>query len=333
MRDAQNILNVTDLRVWFGDHQNPIRAVDGVDFSIGEADTVALVGESGCGKSVTALSLARLVPEPPALYKSGSIFFAGRDVLTMNQKQLRSLRGGEIAYIFQEPSSSLNPVFRVGAQIAEAILLHRKNVDVKAEALGLMKLVGLPDPERRYNSYPHELSGGMQQRIMIAMALACRPKLLVADEPTTALDVTIQAQILDLLKSLQKELKMAVLMITHNLGLVADIAVKVCVMYAGHIVESGATASVLKSPAHPYTALLLEAAPRLSGSRDELKGISGAVPSPSKLPEGCRFHPRCPYAKDKCRTTEPPLTRFGAVNMERTVRCHYPLRQTEEAGN
>jgi len=327
MNGNGQLLHVRDLKVWFGSRKNPIRAVDGVSFSIPSASTVALVGESGCGKSVTALSLTRLVPAPPGIYAGGQVMFEGQDVLRMNERQLSDLRGREISYVFQEPGSALNPVFRVGYQIMEAIRLHRRDANPREEAVKLLALVGLPDPERRLDAYPHELSGGMQQRIMIAMALACQPKLLVADEPTTALDVTIQAQILELIGALQRQLHMAVLLITHNLGLVADVAHVVNVMYAGRIVESGRTEDVLTKPAHPYTRGLLDAVPRLNGKRGEVKSIEGSVPHPARLPPGCKFSPRCPRVQDRCRGVEPEITPTGD---ERSVRCYFPYRT--EAG-
>jgi len=282
------LLKVEDLKTWFGTRENPVRAVDGVSFNVDEGETIAIVGESGCGKSVTAMSLARLIPEPTGFYAGGRIIFRGEDVLAMNDSRLMDLRGREISYVFQEPGTSLNPVFRVGFQIMEALKLHRKDVDAKSETVKLMSMVGLPDPETRMDAYPHEMSGGMQQRVMIAMALACRPKLLVADEPTTALDVTIQAQILELLSSLQHELKMAVLLITHNLGLVADTARSVYVMYCGRVVESGLTEDVLSSPSHPYSRGLLDAVPRLDaepGGCGRISGIPGSVPHPARFPE------------------------------------------------
>ena len=315
------LLQVSDLKVFFGSAKSPIRAVDGVSFDIPKASTVALVGESGCGKSVTALSLARLVPAPPGIYAGGQVLFDGRDVLRMSERQLSGLRGADMSYVFQEPGSALNPVFRVGYQVMEAIRLHRRDTDPRDEAVKLLNMVGLPDPERRLDAYPHELSGGMQQRVMIAMALACRPRLLVADEPTTALDVTIQAQILELIGSLQRQLHMAVLLITHNLGLVADVAHVVNVMYAGRIVESGRTEDALTKPAHPYTRGLLDAVPRLDGKRGRMKGIEGSVPHPARLPPGCKFAPRCPKAQDKCRGVEPEITPAGAGH---TVRCFFP---------
>ena len=314
------LLQVIDLRTYFRTAGDPIRAVDGVRFTVREGETVALVGESGCGKSVTALSLARLVPQPPGYFAGGQILYRGRDVLAMNESDLRQLRGREIAYVFQEPGESLNPVFRVGYQIGEAIRLHRKDAPVRNEVIRLMNLVGLPEPERRMDAYPHELSGGMQQRAMIAMALACNPSLLVADEPTTALDVTIQAQIMELLASLQKQLGMAVLLITHNLGLVADVAHWINVMYAGRIVESGPAEEVLRQPAHPYTRALLKAVPRLDGTGERLEGIEGTVPNPAHLPAGCKFHPRCPKCQAVCRQDEPASE---TVSDGHTVKCHF----------
>jgi oligopeptide/dipeptide ABC transporter ATP-binding protein len=321
MSENGQLLCVNDLKVWFGSPGNPIRAVDGVSFSVPKATTVALVGESGCGKSVTALSLAKLVPQPPAFYAGGQVLLDGEDILLMSDRRLAELRGREISYVFQEPGTALNPVFRVGYQIGEAVRLHGKGVDSHDETLKLMNMVGLPDPESRIRAYPHELSGGMQQRVMIAIALACKPKLLVADEPTTALDVTIQAQILELLKSLQQELHMAILLITHNLGLIADVAHVVNVMYAGRIVESGDVKEVLLQPAHPYTVGLLNAVPRLENRSERMQGIEGSVPHPARLPQGCKFWPRCSRAQDVCKKEEPEIE--GEKNSH-CVRCYFP---------
>ena len=311
-RNADNLLEVDDLRVVFGAAGRPARAVDGVSILIRPGETVALVGESGCGKSVMALALARLVPSPPGIITSGQIRFEDRDVLRMSDAELRRLRGARIAYVFQEPGASLNPVFRVGYQIAEAIRLHQTGTSVREEVIRLLRQVGLSDPERRMEAYPHELSGGMQQRVMIAMALACQPALLVADEPTTALDVTIQAQIMELLVTLQNELRMAMLLITHNLALVAGAAGRIYVMYAGRIVESGPADQVLAHPRHPYTRGLIEAVPSIEGVAEGLQGIEGSVPSAARLPSGCRFHPRCAQCRDICREREPDLTTVGA---------------------
>ncbi|MFH1970313.1 MAG: ABC transporter ATP-binding protein [Verrucomicrobiota bacterium] len=313
------LLDVDQLSVFFRTRTEPVRAVNGVSFSVAPGETVALVGESGCGKSVTALALTRLVAEP-GYVAGGSIRFAGRDVLAMDSARLRQMRGAEIAYIFQEPATSLNPVFRVGWQIAEALHLHRADVAVREEVINLLNRVGLSDPERQLSAYPHELSGGMQQRVMIAMALACRPRLLVADEPTTALDVTIQAQILDLLVRLQGELGMAMLLITHNLSLVADVARRVNVMYAGRIVERGPVEKILSQPTHPYTRGLMAAVPRLSGGKTRMAGIPGAVPNPARLPAGCPFHPRCPKAQPLCGQADPIET---IITEDHRVRCHF----------
>lgn len=315
---GNNLLEVDDLRVVFDASGSPARAVDGVSFTIRPGETVALVGESGCGKSVTALALARLVPSPPGVITGGRILFENRDVFQMSDAELRRLRGARIAYVFQEPGASLNPVFHVGWQIAEVLRLHQPGTQVRDEVVRLLKLVGLSAPERQVEAYPHELSGGMQQRVMIAMALACRPALLVADEPTTALDVTIQAQIMELLVSLQKELGMAMLLITHNLGLVAGVACRIDVMYAGQIVESGPTEQVLAHPRHPYTRGLLEAVPSLVETTGGLKGIEGSVPSATRLPSGCRFHPRCSQCRDVCREKEPE---FMETEQGHSVRC------------
>jgi len=320
MTQPPPVLSVSDLRVSFASDEGPVRAVDGVDFSVSRGETVALVGESGCGKTVSAMALARLV-SGPGLRVSGGIELDGENVLEMNDRRLRAIRGAVISYVFQDPASSLNPVKTVGSQIGEAIRLHRRVKDVTAEVADLLRLAGLPEPESRAQSYPHQLSGGMQQRVMIAMALACRPKLLVADEPTTALDVTIQAKIFQLLRRLRSELDMAVLLITHNLGLVAANADRVYVMYAGRMMESGPADGVLRRAAHPYTRGLLAAVPRLRRkTAGRLTGIEGTVPHPARLPSGCRFHPRCSLAQSVCREIEPDLEN---VTEGHQVRCHF----------
>jgi len=321
MNSSTNILEVRNLKVWFGKKNKPVKAVDDVSFVIPADSTVALVGESGCGKSVTALSLVKLVPSPPANYLGGEVILNGRNISAMSEKSLYKVRGREIAYVFQEPSVALNPVVRVGNQIKEAVkLCGGGNAD--DEALKLAEMVGLPNPSYTLRRYPHELSGGMQQRVMIAMALASRPSLLVADEPTTALDVTIQAQILELLVSLQKKMKMAILLITHNFGLVAETADWLYVMYAGRIIEAGPTENVLAEPLHPYTRELLNAVPRLNTS-GTMQGIEGTVPDLACLPSGCRFAPRCKYVKENCLKEEPSL--LFNFNRNRSVRCFYPL--------
>src|SRR5437773_1865086 len=310
--------DIKDLKLEFNTSDRPVRAVDGISLSIDLGETVCLVGESGCGKSVTALSIARLVPTPPARYVGGEILLNGRDVLRMPKKELQKIRGGVVAYVFQEPSASLNPVFRVGNQIKEALKLHRPERATEAEVIRLLKLVGIPAPEVRIKDYPHQMSGGMQQRVMIAMALASEPKLLIADEPTTALDVTIQAQILDLLRELKQRLRMSILLITHNLGIVGDIADRVAVMYAGQIVELAPAHELLRRPLHPYTQALMHSVPGLDGAAKRLAAIPGNVPQLNALPSGCRFHPRCAKARPDCSQKIPALLE---VEPKRWVRC------------
>ena len=314
------LLEVKNLQLEFGTAPDAVRAVDGVSFTIAEGETLCLVGESGCGKSVSALSIARLVPTPPARYVGGEILLNGRDVLTMDKRDLRSIRGGVVSYVFQEPSASLNPVFRVGNQIKESLKLHRPQFATDDEVIRLLKLVGIPAPESRLRDYPHQMSGGMQQRIMIAMALASEPKLLVADEPTTALDVTIQAQILELLRDLKARLRMSILLITHNLGIVGDIADRVAVMYAGQIVELSPARALLQRPLHPYTQALMNSVPALGHELERLQAIPGSVPNLGQFPSGCRFHPRCPKAQSECSQKAPELVE---VEPGRWVRCPY----------
>jgi oligopeptide/dipeptide ABC transporter ATP-binding protein len=317
-----NLLDVRDLRVSFFTDEGEVHAVDGVTFSIKRGETLALVGESGCGKSVTALSLAKLVATPPGVYKAGEILLDGEDVLKMDKERLRSIRGAKISYVFQEPATSLNPVFRIGYQIKEALQLHRPDKATDEEVVRLLKLVHIPEPERRMREYPHQFSGGMQQRVMIAMALACQPALLVADEPTTALDVTIQKQILDLLKELKAKLGMAILLITHNLGIVGDLADNVAVMYAGRIVEQSLALDLLRKPLHPYTLALMRSIPKLGTRKERLQSIPGNVPNPVQLPTGCKFHPRCDRAQADCaREPDPQLLDVEAGT--RRVRCLY----------
>jgi oligopeptide/dipeptide ABC transporter ATP-binding protein len=283
--------------------------VDGIGFDIGQAETVALVGESGCGKSITAMSILRLIPIPPGEIASGSIKFEDEELTTASEARMRAVRGNDIAMIFQEPMTSLNPVYTVGDQIIEAIVLHQRVSYEKARqrAIDMLERVGIPSPERRVDEYPHQMSGGMRQRVMIAMALSCNPKLLIADEPTTALDVTIQAQILDLLKKLQNDYRMSVLLITHDLGVVAETAHRVVVMYAGKIAEKASVRDLFARPMHPYTAGLLHSIPRLEAGKEKLTPIHGMVPDPLEFPPGCKFHPRCPFVMEKCKTEEPPL--------------------------
>jgi oligopeptide/dipeptide ABC transporter ATP-binding protein len=305
-----------------------VRAVDGVDFKIRRGGTLGLVGESGCGKSVTAHTIMRLIEMPPGEIADGEIWFDGRDLLTLSADEMRDVRGNDIAMVFQEPMTSLNPVFTVGDQIAEAITLHQNVKDREARNLAVesLKLVGLSAPERRARQYPHELSGGMRQRVMIAMALSCNPKLLIADEPTTALDVTIQAQILELIKELQERTGTALLLITHDLGVVAETVQDIAVMYAGRIVETGAVEEVLLSPKHPYTQGLLNSIPSEQKRGRQLSAIKGVVPNPFRMPPGCKFEPRCPYAWERCQT-EPELIEVGGP--DRRSRCW--LQAPEEA--
>ena len=304
--------------------------VDDVSLTIESGETVCLVGESGSGKSVTALSIARLVSSPPARYVSGEIRLGGQDVLQMSKKELQTIRGGTVSYVFQEPSASLNPVFRVGTQIKEALKLHRPEAATNDEVIRLLKLVGIPAPELRLKDYPHQLSGGMQQRVMIAMAIASHPKLLIADEPTTALDVTIQAQIIDLLRELKQRLGMSILLITHNLGIVGDIADRVAVMYAGQIVELAPAKELLRRPLHPYTQALMHSVPKLSGDAARLTAIPGNVPQMTALPSGCRFHPRCPKAQADCSQKTPALLE---VESNRWVRCPFWQHATPMVSN
>jgi oligopeptide/dipeptide ABC transporter ATP-binding protein len=308
-----------------------VRVVDGVTLSLEAGRTLGLVGESGSGKSLTALSIARLVPSPPARHAGGRIFVEGEDVYQMTEAGLRRMRGGTVAYVFQEPASSLNPTMRIGRQILESLSRHAPDRATMDEVIQLLNLVGIPNPSQRIRAYPHELSGGMQQRVMIAMAVAPSPKLLVADEPTTALDTTIQAQILHLLIELQRQLGMAILLISHNLGLVAQIAHSIAVMYAGEIVERGPTERLLRAPAHPYTKALLALIPTFAGAkRDRFEVIPGAAPLAGDWPAGCRFHPRCPFGRSECARIHPAL-------QERTdhqswyCRCpyHFEIAQQE----
>ncbi|MDB6026986.1 MAG: Oligopeptide/dipeptide transporter, ATPase subunit [Verrucomicrobiales bacterium] len=314
------LLEIKNLQLEFVSDEKTVRVVDGVSFSIKAGETLCIVGESGCGKSVTAQSIARLLPSPPARYVGGEILLNGTDVLKMSKQQLREIRGGVVSYVFQEPGASLNPVFRVGRQIKESLKLHRPEIATDAEVIRLLKLVGIPAPESRLDDYPFQMSGGMQQRIMIAMALASQPKLLIADEPTTALDVTIQAQILDLLKDLKQRLGMSILLITHNLGIVGDIADRVAVMYAGQIVELAPALDLLRRPLHPYTKALMNSVPQLTGGPKRLQAIAGTVPPPGQYPVGCRFFPRCPTARPECATTMPELLE---VEPNRWVRSLY----------
>ncbi|RJP18267.1 MAG: ABC transporter ATP-binding protein [Candidatus Abyssobacteria bacterium SURF_5] len=314
------LLQVKDLKTYFYSDSKVARAVDGVSFRIGEGRTFGLVGESGCGKSMTALSILRLVPSPPGRIVGGEIIFEDRNLLKLSEPQMRAVRGNDIAMIFQEPMTSLNPVFTVGYQVAEAIRLHRKvsRAEAKAMVIDLFRKVKIPSPEQRYKDYPHQLSGGMKQRVMIAMAISCNPKLLIADEPTTALDVTIQAQILELLNDLRKEFNMSTLLITHDLGVIAETTDDVAVMYAGQIVEYATTRTLFTNPKHPYTIGLFGSLPRMGEKGESLRTIEGFVPDPGNYPGGCRFEPRCSYSDEPCRRVESELRE---IEPGHSVRC------------
>ena len=319
------LLEVRGLRTYFDVEGRTAKAVDGVDFSIRENEVFGLVGESGCGKSVTALSILRLIPNPPGRIEAGQILFRGRDLLALPYAEMRRIRGREISMIFQEPMTALNPVFTVGFQLREAIRHHEPMSKAKAtdRAAEMLDLVGIPDGRARLDAYPHQMSGGMRQRVMIAMALSCDPKLLIADEPTTALDVTIQAQILTLIRELQDQFGMSVLLITHDLGVVAQTAHHVNVMYAGKVVERAATRELFKNPRHPYTVGLFRSIPKLGQKLKRLDVIPGVVPSALEFPKGCRFRNRCPFATDRCLAEEPPLREIGTSAEPHQVACHY----------
>ncbi len=321
-----SLLEVKNLKTYFATRKGEVHSVDDVSFAVDRGETLSLVGESGCGKSVTALSVMRLVSFPGRVV-GGEVFFEGRDLLKISEQEMRAIRGDDIAMIFQDPMTSLNPVLTVGEQIAEAIRLHRKvsNQEAWNQAIEGMRDVAIPSAETRAKSYPHEMSGGMRQRVMIAMALACDPKLLIADEPTTALDVTIQAQILDLLRELREKRNLALLLITHDLGVVAETSDRVAVMYAGKIVEEATATDLFSHPRHPYTEGLLRAVPRLDEQRQgrmlRLQTIDGVVPNPLELPPGCRFAPRCQYAEAQCRVGDIPLVDLGTGHLSRCIRA------------
>ena len=318
---ADELLRIENLRTFFYGEAGVARAVDGVSFAIGAGETVGLVGESGCGKSVTALSVLRLV-RPPGRIEAGSrILFDGRDLVTIEERELRAVRGARIAMVFQEPMTALNPVFTVGEQIAEVVRIHAhaSRRDAWQRAVEMLQIVGIPAPAQRAKEYPHQLSGGMRQRVVIAMALVMNPALVIADEPTTALDVTIQAQILELLQQLQSRFGMSILLITHDLGVVAETVSRVIVMYGGEIVEEAAVKTLFAEAHHPYTEGLLAAMPRLGEARERLRTIPGTVPPPTRWPTGCRFHDRCLYAWERCVAEHPPLYQIGGGHVSR---CH-----------
>ena len=314
MSTNEILLEVKDLKTYFYTGEGVVKAVDGLSYHVNKGECVGIVGESACGKSVSAMSLLRLIPYPPGIIVGGEILFKGEDLLKVSEERMRDVRGNKIAMVFQEPTTSLNPVLTVGRQISESLELHRglDKAAARAESVRLLKLVGIPDPERRVRDYPHQFSGGMQQRIMIAMALSCDPELLVADEPTTSLDVTVQAQLLEIIANLRSEFGAAVIIITHNLGVVARYVDRVNVMYAGSLVETGPTEAIYAEPKHPYTLGLLASVPRLdSPRRQSLRVIKGLPPNMARLPKGCPFAPRCDYAMDRCRMEKPPLEQVG----------------------
>ena len=321
------LLEIEDLSIFFHTEENIVKSVRNLDLTIHKGETLALVGESGCGKSVTALSAMRLIPTPPGKFESGRILFEGQDLLQASEVEMQNIRGNEISMIFQEPMTSLNPIFTVGDQIIEAIRLHQNKTASQARelALNVLHQVTIPSPEIRIDQYPHELSGGMKQRVMIAMAIVCQPALLIADEPTTALDVTIQAQILDLLDQLRKETQMSILLITHNLGIVAQYADRVAVMYSGKVVELAPVEELFSSPAHPYTRGLLNSLPK-DGAK--LETIPGSVPHPAYLPEGCAFYPRCTEKLDRCMKEIPPLVSIHGKNSHQTACWLYETTPT-----
>lgn len=315
----ETLLSVQDLKTYFYTGDGPIKAIDGLSFDLIKGTVFGLVGESGCGKSVTALSIMRILP-PSGKTVSGKIIFKGDDLLNKTEAEMRGIRGGEISMIFQEPIASLNPIFTIGYQIEEAILSHLKvsKRESKKRVVELLKAVGMPSPEIRVKDYPHQLSGGMCQRVMIAMAMACEPSLIIADEPTTALDVTIQAQILDLLRKIREESGTSMIMITHDLGIIAEMADSVAVMYTGRIVESTDTRTIFRDPRHPYTIGLLDSLPK--GKGEKLVAIPGMVPKPSELPEGCKFSTRCRYVIEECQSSEPPLKEIDTGHWVRCIR-------------
>lgn len=314
------LLKVKNLKTYFYTDDGIVKAVDSIDFAIKRGETLGMVGESGCGKSVSALSILQLVQDPPGKIINGEIWFKGEDLLKKKSEQMRKIRGNDISMIFQEPMTSLNPVYTIGEQIAEAIVLHQKLDKDKAlkKTIEMLRLVGIPTPEKRVYEYPHELSGGQRQRAMIAMALSCNPDLLIADEPTTALDVTIQAQILELIKKLKDEIGMAVLMITHDLGVIAEVSDHVVVVYAGKAVEYADVTSIFKHPKHPYAMALQKSIPQLTDVPGmKLEVIEGNIPDPLALPPGCKFHPRCKFAIDLCKNKEPELEKIGDNHIAR----------------
>ena len=326
------LLEVKNLKTFFYTDDGIAKAVDDVSYDLDKGETLGIVGESGCGKSVSALSIMRLIPDPPGKIVEGEILFKGQDLVKLKEHEMEDIRGNDIAMIFQEPMTSLNPVFTCGFQIDEAVILHQKvsKEEAKKRSIEMLRLVGIPGPEQRYSEYPHQLSGGLRQRVMIAMALSCNPEILIADEPTTALDVTVQAQILELIKKLQRELGMGVIMITHDLGVIAEISDRVAVMYASKVVEYSNADEIFYNHKHPYTQGLLSSIPKLNKGNERLATIEGTVPAATNYPEGCHFATRCKYVDSKepspgskCWTKEPPLVQIDGAKTMHTVACHY----------
>ena len=313
------LLSIQDLMVYFFSKDTPARALDGVSYDVKRGETVCLVGESGCGKTVSALTILGLIPQPPGRIMDGKVLFNGKNLLDLRDEEMQKIRGNHIAMVFQEPMTSLNPVFTIGHQIEETIIVHEKakTVDIRGRCVHLLREVGIPSPEKFLDNYPHQLSGGQRQRVMIAMALACNPVLVIADEPTTALDVTIQAQILNLFEELKQKRQMSLLYITHDLGVVANIADNIYVMYAGIIAEQGNTYEIFHNPRHPYTQGLLASLPSRAKRGSAIHSISGTVPDPSNKPRGCPFHPRCNFAIETCRTELPSMCDYGKGHLSR----------------
>ncbi len=320
MGQAETILEIKDLCVEFKTVEGTVKAVDHLSYTLHKGEKLGIVGESGSGKSVSSLSMMQLIPNPPGKITQGEILYRGRDLVKTSEREMQKIRGNEISMIFQEPMTSLNPIIKCGKQIAESLVLHRgmKKKEAMEEAVKMMKAVGIANPEARAHEYPHQMSGGMRQRVMIAMALACRPQILIADEPTTALDVTIQAQILDLIRDLNESMGTSVVFITHDLGVVSELCDTVIVMYTGHIVEQAPVKELFENPKHPYTIGLLNAIPRITKLREPLATIEGMVPNPTERLEGCSFAPRCPHATERCRKESPQMKRLSG---SRQVRC------------
>ena len=330
MSQAETILEIKDLCVEFQTVEGTVHAVDHLNYTLHKGEKLGIVGESGSGKSVSSLGMMQLIPNPPGRITGGEILYHGKDLVKASEKEMQKIRGNEISMIFQEPMTSLNPIIKCGKQIAESLRLHRgmKKKEAMEEAVRMMRAVGIANPEVRAHEYPHQMSGGMRQRVMIAMALACQPQILIADEPTTALDVTIQAQILDLIRELNESMGTSVVFITHDLGVVSELCDTVIVMYTGHIVEQAPVKELFESPKHPYTKGLLNAIPKITRERNPLETIEGMVPNPTERIEGCSFSPRCPYATEQCRKAEPPMTELPDG---RLVRCWQYAKENEEA--